>query len=60
MDIIDVFGRKTSALLNDLSIYRNYREDCLSYFNNPKEAQKYENFIVAIETELMRRGVNFK
>lgn len=59
MIIIDICGRKTSALLNDLSIYRNYREDCLTYFKNPKEAQKYEKYIIAIETELTRRGVDF-
>ena len=58
--IIDVFGRKTSALINDLSIYRNYKEDCLNYFNNAKEAEKYEKYIIAIETELTRRGVDFK
>ena len=60
MNIIDVFGRKTSALLNDLSIYRNYKEDCLTYFDDAKEAQKYDKYIVAIETELTRRGVNVK
>ena len=60
MNIIDVFGRKTSSLLNDLSIYRNYREDCLTYFRDFQEAQKYEKYILAIETELARRGVDFK
>ena len=60
MIIIDICGRKTSALLNDFSIYRNYREDCLTYFNDAKEAQKYEKYIIAIETELTRRGVNLK
>lgn len=49
--IIDVYNR---------CIYRNYREDCLTYFNNIKEAQKYEKYIIAIETELTRRGVDFK
>ena len=50
----------TKKLLKDLKLYRNYREDCLTYFKNAKEAQKYEKYIIAIETELTRRGVDFK
>lgn len=60
MIIIDICGRKTSALVNDLIIYRNYREDCLRYFKKPIEAQKFDKYITAIETELTRRGVEFK
>ena len=48
----------TTRLINDLRIYRNYKEDYLTYFNDTKEAQKYDKYIVAIETELTRRGVN--
>lgn len=51
--------RSTISLLNDLKIFRNYKEDCLTYFNDAKEAQKYEKYIIAIETELTRRGVDF-
>lgn len=51
--------RSTISLLNDLRIFRNYKEDCLTYFNDVKEAQKYEKYIIALETELTRRGVEF-
>lgn len=52
--------RTTKSLLKDLKLYRNYREDCLTYFKNAKEAKKYDQYIIAIETELTRRGVDFK
>ena len=50
----------TTRLINDLRVFRNYKEDYLTYFNDPKEAQKYDKYIVAIETELTRRAVNVK
>ena len=50
----------TTRLINDLRIFRNYKEDYLTYFNDVKEAQKYDKYIVAIETELTRRGINIK
>lgn len=53
-------NRTTKSLLKELKSYRNYKEDCLTYFKNAKEAQKYEEYIIAIETELTRRGINFK
>ena len=56
----DIRGRRTISLLNDLRLYRAYKDDCLTYFKNDKEAQKYENYIIAIETELTRRGVDYK
>lgn len=52
--------RRTINLLNDLKIYRNYKEDCLTYFKDVKEAQKFDKYIIAIESELTRRGVDFK
>lgn len=52
--------RSSISLLNDLKIYRNYMEDCLTYFKDTKEAQKFDKYITAIETELTRRGVDFK
>lgn len=51
--------RSTIKLLNDLKIFRNYKEDCLAYFNNTKEAQKFDKYIAEVETELTRRGVEF-
>ena len=56
----NIRGRRTVSLLNDLRLYRAYKDDCLTYFKNDKEAQKYEEYIIAIETELTRRGINFK
>lgn len=58
--IIKGTKRSTKSLLKELKIYRKYREDCLTYFNNPQEAKKYDQYIIAIETELTRRGVDFK
>ena len=49
----------TKKLLNDLKIFRNYKEDCLTYFNDTKEAQKFDKYITEVETELTRRGVEF-
>lgn len=51
--------RSTVKLLNDLKIFRNYKEDCLTYFNDTKEAQKFDKYITEVETELTRRGVEF-
>ena len=50
----------TTRLINDLRVYRNYKEDYLTYFNDAKEAQKYDKYIIASETELTRRGINIK
>lgn len=55
-----IYKRSNINLLNELKIYRNYKEDCITYFKDAKEAKKFDKYIIAIETELTRRGVDFK
>ena len=50
----------TITLINDLKYYQNYKIDCLTFFKDTKEGHKYDKHILEIETELMRRGVDFK